>query len=130
MEEYICKSSINEKPFTVHLLDSYFEWQQGGKGGHASYYDIVSIRLTQSSKVFKMKIELDSLRSITLTNRFYLTRTGFEDRSRQYNTFVRMLHLYLESITTTTFFIGSSWRELILSAKKYQPEDIPLAYLP
>jgi len=130
MEEYICKNSVNEKPLTVHLLDSHLKWQQGEKGGHLSFYNIISIRLTQGGKLFKMKIELDNLRSITLTNRFYLTRLTFEDRSRQYNIFVRMLHLHLKNIPTASFSVGSSWRELILPSKKYEPENIPLAYLP
>jgi hypothetical protein len=130
MEEYICKNSINEKPLTVSLSESHLMWQQGDKCGQVSYYNIISIRLTQVANKFTINIELDSHRSIVLTNRFYLTRLNFEDRSRQYNTFVRVLHYYLKNMRTITFSVGSAWREWILASKKYQPDSIPLPYLP
>ncbi len=115
---------------TVRLLESHLEWQQGEKSDHVSYYNLISIRLTQTGSTFRMDINSDNQGSIAITNRFYLSRLNFEDRSRQYNTFVRLLHFHLKNIRTTSFFIGPAWREWILSSKKYQPENIPLAYLP
>ncbi len=115
MEGYICKNSVSQKPITARLLDSQLEWQCGEASGSMAYSNIVSVRLTRIGSKFKIKIQSNVQGSITLTNRFYLTNTKFEDRSRPYNTFVRVLHFHLGN-SAASFSVGTARHELILVA--------------
>ena len=113
MEEYICKNSVGQKPITVRLLDFQLEWQCGEASGSISYANIIFVQLTRMRSRFKIRIKSDYQGSIILTNRFYLTSSEFEDRSRQYNTFVRVLHFHLKN-SVATFSAGTARHELIL----------------
>jgi hypothetical protein len=116
MEEYICKNSINDKPCSVKLFEHHLEWQRGDKTGTFDYTNIVAVRLQRKGKKFQINIQSDYQGSITLSNRFYLSNLKFEDRSRHYNTFVRVLHHHLTWHSTATFFTGTSWNRLALIA--------------
>lgn len=107
---------MNEKPYTIRLFEFHLEWQHGKEGGIIDYTNIVSVRLKHVKNKYKIKIQSDYQGKITLSNRFYLSNGKFEDRSRQYDTFVRILHLHLNRQSTSSFFTGFSWNELILRA--------------
>jgi hypothetical protein len=112
MEEYICKNAAREKPCSVRLFEFHLEWQRGEETGTFDYPNIVSIRLERKGKKFRITIESDYQGTLTLTNRFYLSKLKFEDRSRQYNTFVRVLHHHLKKLSTSSFLTGSRWSTL------------------
>lgn len=114
MEEYICKNSIHDKPCSVKLYEHHLEWQRGSKSGTFDYTNIVAIRLQRNRKKFQINIQSDYQGDLTLSNRYYLSSLKFEDRSRQYNTFVRVLHHHLMKQSTASFFTGTSWNRLML----------------
>src|SRR5438105_5484931 len=95
MDEYICKNSAYSKPCTLRLDDYSLEWECGEKKGKIPYANIVFVQLEKSARKFSIKIESDYQGAIKVTNRFCLSNLEYEDRSRQYNTFVRLLHLHL-----------------------------------
>lgn len=111
MDEYICKNSFYEKPCAVQLHEYSLEWQCGERNGKIPYANIVAVLLKKQGKKFSIQIESDYQGSLTASNRFYLSGIQFEDRSRQYITFVRMLHLHLAKQNTTSFFTGTSMRK-------------------
>lgn len=111
MDEYICKNSIYSKPCTLQLHEYSLEWQCGKKSGKIPYANIVAVLLKRRGKKFTIQIESDYQGSIIVTNRFYLSNREYEDRSRQYTTFVRLLHLHLGKQTTTSFFTGTSLKK-------------------
>lgn len=111
MDEYICKNSFYEKPCAVQLNEYSLEWQCGKKNGKIPYANIVAVLLKKCGKKFSIQIESDYQGSLTASNRFYLSGIQYEDRSRQYITFVRMLHLHLGKQETTSFFMGSSMKK-------------------
>lgn len=112
MEEYICKNSIRDKPCSVKLYEHHLEWQCGRKSGTFDYINIVAIRLQRNGKKFVINIQSDYQGALTLSNRYYLSNMKYEDRSRHYNTFVRVLHHHLMKHSTASFFTGTSWNRL------------------
>lgn len=56
----------------------------------------------------------DGEQPIEITNRFYRPDGSFEDRSRQYETFIRVLHFHLKEKSSAQFCTGCSWSKLIL----------------
>jgi hypothetical protein len=79
-----------------------------------SYASILSIRLTKSNGFFKTIVAIDGERPIEITNRFYRPDGSFEDRSHQYETFIRVLHFHLKEKSSAQFCTGCSWGKLIL----------------
>lgn len=116
MEEYICKNSIDDKPCSVKLYEHHLEWQRGDKTGTFNYTNITEVRLRRRQKKFQINIQSDYQGSIMLSNRFYVSNLKFEDRSRHYNTFVRVLHHHLKKHSTATFFTGTSGNRLAFIA--------------
>jgi hypothetical protein len=114
MDEYICKNSVREKPCSVRLYEFNLEWQCGERRGNIPYANIVSLNLSKSGNKFIARIESDYQGTLTLTNRFYLGNGEFEDRSRHYNTFIRLLHFHLNKQTTTAFYCGVPLSHLLL----------------
>jgi hypothetical protein len=114
MDEYICKNSVREKPCSVRLYEFNLEWQCGERKGTIPYANIISLSLNKVGSKFIARIESDYQGSITLTNRFYLGNGEFEDRSRHYNTFIRLLHFHLSKQTTTAFYCGIPLRNLVV----------------
>ena len=111
MDEYICKNSFYEKPCTVYLYEYSLEWQRGEKNVKIPYANIVSVLLKKRGKKFSIQIESDYQGTFIVSNRFYLSGVQYEDRSRQYTTFVRMLHLHIAKQMTTSFFTGTSMKK-------------------
>jgi hypothetical protein len=113
MDEYICKNSAYSKPCTLQLHENSLEWQCGKKNGKILYSKISTVLLNKQGK--KYSIQIESSRDVIIaSNRFHLSNTEYEDRSRQYSTFVRMLHLHLSNQKTTSFFSGTSSKVLFL----------------
>jgi hypothetical protein len=81
-----------------------------------SYASIVSLRLSKSNSFYKAIITADGETPIQITNRFYRSDGSFEDRSRQYETFIRVLHFHLKEKSGADFCTGCSWGKMILVA--------------
>ena len=79
-----------------------------------AYASVLSVRLFKSNSSFKTIVTLDGDKPIEITNRFYRPDGSFEDRSRQYETFVRVLHFHLKEKSSAQFCTGCSWVKLIL----------------
>jgi hypothetical protein len=81
-----------------------------------AYASIVSLRLSKSNSFYKAIITADGENPIEVTNRFYRTDGSFEDRSRHYETFIRVLHFHLKEKSGAHFCTGCSWGKIILAA--------------
>ncbi len=114
MDEYICKNSPREKPIAIRLFEFELEWQRGEKKIIIPYANIVSLNLNKVGSKYITRIDSDFQGTLVVTNRFYLSSGEFEDQSRQYNTFIRLLHLHLNKRATTTFLIGTPVKFLAL----------------
>lgn len=80
-----------------------------------SYASIVSLRLSKSNSLYKSIIIADGKKPIEITSRFYHSDGSFEDRSRQYETFIRVLHFHLKEKSGADFCTGCSWDKMILT---------------
>lgn len=78
-----------------------------------AYASITELRLTKSNSTFKAIISIDGCSGIEVSNLLYHTDGKIEDRSRQYETFIRVLHFHLKDKSTTRFVAGCSWLRVI-----------------
>ncbi len=114
--EYVFKNSISQKPSTILLSEFSMSVQSGTEEKSISYASIFSVRLSKSKVFFKTIITVDGEKPIEITNRFYRADGSFEDRSRQYETFVRVLHFHLKEKSGAHFCTGCSWGKIFLGA--------------
>ncbi|MBN8652828.1 MAG: hypothetical protein J0L67_15450 [Cytophagales bacterium] len=114
--EYTFKNSISDKPCTVILTDYNLIVQKGGDERSIPYANIASVRLCRSRKRFTAVIQPDGQVPITISNQFYLSGREREDRSRQYATFVRILHFHLKDKSAPEYVCGKHLHSLIIWA--------------
>ncbi len=112
--EYVFKNSVSQKPSTILLSEFSMNLQSAIEEKSISYASILSVRLSKSNGFFKMIISLDGEKTIEITNRFYRADGSFEDRSRQYETFVRVLHFHLKEKSVAHFCTGCSWGKVFM----------------
>ena len=107
--EYTFKNSISEKACTV-LLDKYqLIVQLPDKKQVIPYASIMEIRLSKGIHgFFKVHVCADNQSRVVITNQYALQGGKFEDRSRQYATFIRVLHFHLKDKSQAKFISGSN----------------------
>jgi hypothetical protein len=113
--EYLFKNSVSHKPSTLVLSEFNMSVQSMAEERSISYASIVSLRLSKSNSFYKAIITADGETPIQITNRFYRSDGSFEDRSRQYETFIRVLHFHLKEKSGADFCTGCSWGKMILA---------------
>lgn len=114
--EYTFKNSAGDKPCTVILTDYNLIVQKGDYERSIPYANIASVRLCRSQKKFTAVVHPDGQSAITISNQFYLSGRECEDRSRQYATFVRILHFHLKDKSTPEYVCGKHLHSLIIWA--------------
>lgn len=111
--EYTFKNRANEKPCTIILTDYNMVVQTSGSERSIPYANITSVRLCRSRNKFTTIIQPDGQASVTIGNQFYLSTREREDRSRQYATFVRILHFHLKEKSAPEYVCGKHLHRLI-----------------
>jgi hypothetical protein len=114
--EYLFKNTVSQKPCTIILSEFSLSVQCATEERIISYASILSVRLSKSKVIFKTIIAIDGERPIEITNRFYRADGSFEDRSRQYETFIRVLHFHLKEKSAAQFCTGCSWGNVFVGA--------------
>lgn len=111
--EYTYKNSLSEKPCTAILTEYNLTIQSEGQERVIPYANILTVRLCKSKKRFNAVIQPDGQQPITITNQFYLSGREREDRSRQYTTFIRILHFHLKDKSTAEYTCGKNIKNLL-----------------
>jgi hypothetical protein len=107
--EYTFKNSPSEKVQTVILKPYHLVLQSAGKEEVIPYANITAVRLSKiNGNSFKTTLSPDNRNSITISNKYYLLDGECEDRSRQYASFVRVLHYHLKEKGTPAYTSGFS----------------------
>lgn len=79
------------------------------------YGSVRSVKLSRrNAGRYGMQISFDSHRSVLITNMYYLASGEFEDRSRQYTAFVRILHQHLRLKSSAVYSSGNSFSLLLI----------------
>ncbi len=113
--EYTFKNSIKHSPCTILLAEYNMSVQSAKQERTISYASVTSVRLTKSNgKFFKTIINVDNEESVEISNCFCLKDGTKEDRSRQYETFIRVLHFHLKQKSSATYSSGNSWNKILL----------------
>lgn len=113
--EYTFKNSVAHSPCTILLSEYEMSVQSAKQERTISYASVTSIQLSKSKgKFFKTIIKVDNEESVEIANCFCLKDGTKEDRSRQYETFIRVLHFHLKQKSSATYFSGNSWNKILL----------------
>ncbi|MFM9840841.1 MAG: hypothetical protein ACKVOQ_21415 [Cyclobacteriaceae bacterium] len=113
--EYIFKNTVSQKPQTIILSGFSMNVQSAASEKTVSYASILSVRLTKSNGFFKTIVAIDGERPIEITNRFYRPDGSFEDRSHQYETFIRVLHFHLKEKSSAQILMTMKSSVLMVS---------------
>jgi hypothetical protein len=113
--EYTFKNSLSEKAVTIILNPTEMILQSPEREETIGYEQVNSVKLSRlSDSSFRIRIGVDAHPPIVVTNRYFLPSGEFEDRSRQYGTFVRVLHFHLKSKSAPVYTSGKSFRLLLI----------------
>lgn len=118
--EYTFKNTARDLAQTVLLNDYNLTIRSGDHDTVVPYANITNVRLCKvSGDIFRMIISFSG-KSLVITNQFVADNGGTENRSRQYATFVRVLHFHLKDKSTALYKSGCSreklWRSGIAAA--------------
>ncbi len=113
--EYVFNNRPSQNPRTILLAEYNMSVQQKGDEKLVAYASITELRLTKSNSTFKAIISIDGNSGIEVSNQLYHTDGKTEDRSRQYETFIRVLHFHLKDKSTSRFVAGCSWVKAIVA---------------
>ena len=116
--EYTFKNSAAEKACTVTVNDMELILHTAGASPESVPYSRI-----QCIRLFRRKLDSYYLyiyprdkQPLVISNHYWLSATESEDRSRQYVTFVRVLHMYLKNKNDTEFMTGFAASSLMLRA--------------
>lgn len=111
--EYTFKNSISEGAQTILLHVDHLIVQFPEREESFTYDRILTVKLTKSKRnLFTLELTFDKGRSIFITNKYFLSTKECEDRSRSYDTFVRVLHFHLREKGRAKYYSGFSMNHL------------------
>jgi hypothetical protein len=111
--EYVFNNHPSQSPSTILLSEFNMSVQHKGDEKLIAYPSVTQVRLTKSKSVYRAIISIDESKPIVVTNQLYHSDRRIEDRSRQYETFIRVLHFHLKEKSATRFVAGCSWVEAV-----------------
>jgi len=114
--EYTFKNSLSEKAYTIVLGHDALTIQSAGREETVPYDRIAAVKLSRKKgPAYQMTIRSSDNRSITVSNKYHLSVSDCEDRSRQYAGFVRALHYHLKTKGSPVYTSGKNLARLSIS---------------
>ena len=113
--EYIFKLSPQLPQTVVSLHPNHLVVQQGKVEEVIAYANIHQVRLFRAGGAFHVILYCLHHKSIHISNRFYYPDGRFDDFSRAYASFVRVLHFHLKDKSQSTYSCGLSRERLWVS---------------
>lgn len=104
--EYNYKNSVSAPASTVVLGELSLVIKKGEHERVVPYHRITSVRLDCAQGLYQVFLSIDDQPELMISNRFYFSNGTFEDRSRTYATFVRVLHFHLKEKSKSKFQAG------------------------
>jgi hypothetical protein len=105
--EYTFRNSFSEESCSVHLNDTNISYQSHGHELIIPYRNINEVHLLRlGDNAYKTVIHSHGNKEIIITNKFFTEEKVYEDRSRVYSTFIRVLHFHLKDKSTASFLTG------------------------
>jgi hypothetical protein len=111
--EYVFNNRPSQSPSIILLSEFNMSVQHKGDEKLVAYPSVTQVRLSKSKSVYKAIISMDASNPIVVTNQLYHPDGRTEDRSRQYETFIRVLHFHLKEKGDTRFVAGCSWAKAV-----------------
>lgn len=114
--EYTFKNSFSERSATVKLDEYTISYQSDGKDLIIPYVNILSVRLKKQGSKYVTIIKSTDQPELHVSNQYILSNKQSEDISRQYITFVRVLHFHLREKSKACYVCGKELRNILFSA--------------
>ncbi len=107
--EYTFRNFSREDEVMVRLNDFSIAVRCGNVNSFIPFANIMSVRLRKdSNSLYKIIIHHGTGKLLVITNQYFTADGTFEDRSRMYATFVRVLHYHLKDKSTAVYESGCS----------------------
>lgn len=127
--EYTFKNSLSEKTMTVVLSEYSLSLQTEGSEVVLPYANIQSVRLKKSGNNFFTMIKPVGKPEICIGNMYIASYSEQENRSPQYISFVRILHVHLKEKSMAYYVCGNSLQHIIVAACASVIAAFGIAYL-
>lgn len=114
--EYTFKNSFSERSATVKLDEYTISYQSDGKDLIIPYVNILSVRLKKRGLKYVTIIQSTNQPELYISNQYIFSNKQSEDKSRQYSTFVRVLHFHLREKSKACYVCGKELRNILFSA--------------
>lgn len=112
--EYTFKNSIAEGAQTILLQVDSLTVQFPEREESFRYDSIFSVKLTKRRKnLFTLQLIFERGQPLVISNKYFLSAKECEDRSRSYDTFVRVLHFHLQEKGRAKYYSGFSMSHLV-----------------
>src|SRR5690348_2369925 len=116
--EYTFRNSVAELPTTIQLSDQVVTIKQGQEEYSVPYIGVNQVNLDKvGPKVYQAVVHLEGHRPVVITNHYHAGQHTIEDRSRQYSTFIRVLHYHLKDKSRASYASGSDasriWTQVV-----------------
>ena len=129
--EYTYRTRPHENLVQVEINPYQLIIREKGKDRSIPYPNITDVRLERKGNFYCTHIHSLDFGSLRITNRLYTESNQFQDQSRQYFTFVRVLHYHLSTKCSAEFYSGWKPQQVLLkfillftvSAILYSVED-------
>jgi hypothetical protein len=112
--EYTCKNEPSGEAYHVVLNHYHMVIRSTQTTETIPYANITGVRLSKKKNLYKTTITSVNHLPIVLSNRFFFTDGKYEDLSKQYNAFVRILHYHLRDKSHALFSSGRSINNLLI----------------
>lgn len=114
--EYTFKNSHAEKPITLVLSEYSITVRTDGREKIIPYGDIQSVCLKRSGRKFFTIIKATNQPEIYISNHYWLSGNETDDKSREYVTFIRVLHFHLRTKSQAYYVCGNNLRPIFFAA--------------
>ena len=102
--KYTFNNHPGRNPIEVELNSFQLIIREPGQERMIPYSAITDVRLERRKNHYFMNIQSLDFGSIQISNRLYSSSQKWQDQSRQYQTFVRVLHLHLSKVQCVAEF--------------------------
>jgi len=105
--EYTYKNTASSRACSISLSNDHLVILSADKEEVIPYGEVKSVKLERiHTSHFKMTLHIVNHPPIEVSNKYYLATGEVEDRSKQYATFVRVLHFHLKNKSTSEYTSG------------------------
>ena len=127
--QYVFRNSASSRPVTASLGSSGMTLDDGNSISSVLYSAISRVKLMNNAGHFFVDIERNGESSVRIGSRFYRNSHDFDDYSRAYLSFVRILHYHLKQVEGVVYLSSQKHKRVWLFLPLAALASFALAFL-